>query len=57
MIEEIEQLGSELKPGPLPEGRSLEHGEIEVLEAVMAKCCIHTGFHFDSPILEERSSS
>jgi len=31
VIEEIEELGPELKPGPLPEGRSLEHGEIKAL--------------------------
>ena len=40
MIEEIEELGPELKPGPLPEGRSLEHGGVEVVDAITAKACI-----------------
>ena len=50
MIKEVEELGAELKPGPLPKGRSLEHGEIKVLHAITAKACIDAHFTSKSPI-------
>ena len=43
MVEDVEELRPELKvhPFPRPEGRSLKHREVEVLNTILPKTWIH----------------